>query len=177
FETAPLPSPGIRTGWVALSQLTYYARTRFVYNGSVSNVNATIDQILDDGAVYYLNGAELGRSGMAAGTVTFTTPANRTVTDAVEELAVVTKSNPALVNGTNVLTVEVHQANNTSSDVVFGARLSVSVPSQPSLVINEVMPGAAGIGFIEFYNPGGTAINLRNHYFTDDPATLPKFRF
>ena len=176
FETAPLPAPGIRTGWADFNQLTYYARTHFVYNGSLTNVTITIDQVLDDGAVYYLNGAELGRSGIAAGTVAFTTPANRTVSEAVEELAVLSRPGSTLVAGTNVLAVEVHQISDASSDVVFGARLSVSVPSQPSLIINEVLPGSMGAGFVEFYNPGASPINLRDHYVTDDPGNLQKFR-
>ena len=136
----------------------------------------TVDQVLDDGAVYYLNGQEIGRSGMPSGPVTFTTAASRTTGDAVEELGVITADGSALINGTNVLAVEVHQTNQTSSDVVFGMRLNISVPTQPSLLINEVLPGAAGAGFVEIYNPGAGPINLRDHYFTDDPANLRKFR-
>ncbi len=176
FENAALPAPGIQTALYNSNQLTFYLRTRFVYNGSLSGVTISVDQILDDGAVYYLNGTEIGRSGVAAGGVTFTTVANRTVTDAAEELNVITASGTGLIVGTNVLAVEVHQVGATSSDVVFGARFKVSVPSQPSLAINEVLPGATGVGFVEFFNPGGSAINLRNHYFSDDPANLQKFR-
>lgn len=176
FETAPLPAPGIRTPFVNSGQLTYYARTRFVYNGSLSGITISIDQILDDGAVYYLNGQELGRSGIAAGAVTFTTVANRTTGDAIEELNVITVPGTTLVNGTNVLAAEIHQVNTTSSDVVFGARLKISTPTQPSLIINEVLPGSTGNGFVEIFNPRTTNINLRNHYVTDNPANLTKFR-
>jgi hypothetical protein len=176
FENASVPAPGMRTPFTNSRQLTYYVRTSFVYNGSRNGVTLTIDQILDDGAVYYLNGQEIGRSGMPAGTVTFTTPASRTVSDAVEELGVIAADGSALVNGTNVLAVEIHQANTGSSDVVFGMRLNISVPTQPSLLINEVLPAAAGTGFVEIYNPGANPINLRDHYVTDDPANLRKFR-
>jgi len=177
FETASLPSPGIRTSFANSQQLTYYLRTKFLYTGSTKGVTITIDQVLDDGAVYYLNGQELGRSGMPAGAVTFTTAANRTTGDAVEELAVITTNGSALVNGMNVLAVEVHQVNTTSSDVVFGMRLNISAPSQASLLINEVLPGAAGIGFVEIHNPGTGPINLRDHYLTDNPTNLRKYRF
>jgi hypothetical protein len=159
-----------------VDQLTFYLRKRFLYSGSLANVTISLDQILDDGAVYYLNGVEVGRSGIGAGAPTFTTPATRTVGDAVEELNVITAPGTALVNGTNVLAVEVHQVNTTSSDVVFGARFKISVPSQASLVINEVLPAAVGAGFVEIFNPGVSTINLRNHYFTDDPANLQKLR-
>ncbi len=176
FENASLPAPGIRTPFTNSQQLTFYLRTKFTYNGSLKGVTVTIDQVLDDGAVYYLNGQEIGRSGMPSGIVTFTTTSSRTTGDAVEELGVITADGSALVNGTNVLAVEVHQTNQTSSDVVFGMRLNISVPTQPSLQINEVLPGATGAGFVEIYNPGAGPINLRDHYFTDDPANLRKFR-
>lgn len=176
FETATLPAPGIQTGFKNSQQLTYYLRTKFTYNGSLKGVTLTVDQVLDDGAVYYLNGQEIGRSGMASGNVTFTTVSNRTVSDATEELKVFTVSGSALINGTNVLAVEVHQTNATSSDVVFGMRLNISAPTQGSVVINEVLPGAAGAGFVEFFNPGSAAVNLRNYYLTDDPSNLRKSR-
>jgi hypothetical protein len=176
FESAPLPSPGIRTPFADLDQLTYYARTRFTYNGSLTGVTLSIDQILDDGAVYYLNGTQLGRSGMPGGAIGFSTPANRTVGDAAEEPNVITVPGTALRQGENVLAVEVHQVGAGSSDIVFGARLKISTPSQPSLILNEVLPGPAGTGFIEIYNPRGTNISLRSHHLTDDPGNLAKFR-
>ncbi|NIP93806.1 MAG: hypothetical protein GWO24_10245, partial [Akkermansiaceae bacterium] len=52
----------------------------------------------------------------------YTTNASRTVGDAREEEGIVTSSSPNLVNGTNVLAVEVHQTGANSSDTVFGAR-------------------------------------------------------
>ena len=55
-------------------------------------------------------------------------------------------------------------------------RLNISAPTQASLVINEVLPGAAGAGFVEIFNPGTSAINLRDYYLTDDLANLRKFR-
>jgi hypothetical protein len=177
FETASLPSPGIRTSFANSQQLTYYLRMKFLYTGATKGVTLTIDQVLDDGAVYYLNGQELGRSGVAAGSVTFATAANRTTGDAVEELAVITTDGSALVSGMNVLAVEVHQTNATSSDLVFGMRLNISAPSQVSLLINEVLPGAAGIGFVEIHNPGTSPVSLRDHYLTDDPTNLRKYRF
>ncbi len=82
----------------------------------------------------------------------------------------------ALVNGRNVLAVEVHQTSTTSSDLVFGMRLNISAPSQASLMINEVLPAAEGVGFIEIYNPGTSPVNLRNYYLTDSVTNLRKFR-
>ncbi|MFM1559913.1 MAG: lamin tail domain-containing protein [Roseibacillus sp.] len=182
FETASLPAPGIQTPWLnsttAENHITYYARKTFNYTGTGTGVTISVDQILDDGAVYFLNGAELGRSGVDTGQHWKTT-ASATVTDATEATGLfnkVTGGSLTLNNGTNVLAVEVHQTSNSSSDCVFGARLRLSVPSQPSIVINEVLPAGAGTGFVEFYNPTGSALNLQNHYLSDTSGNLTKFQ-
>ncbi|MEO7317524.1 MAG: lamin tail domain-containing protein, partial [Chthoniobacteraceae bacterium] len=132
-----------------------------------------IDQILDDGVAYYLNGQFLGAVGYAPGGA-WNQTASRTVSDAVVELGAVTGSANGLMNGTNVLSAEVHQSSSTSSDMVFGARLTIN--TQPSVVINEVKPGAAGQGFVEFFNTTGSAIDLQGYYLSDTPGNLTKFQ-
>jgi hypothetical protein len=178
FENAPLPPPGIRTFFNDQDQVTFYLRKKFVYSGPLQGAVVSVDQVLDDGAVYYLNGQEIGRSGMASGVSGFTATANRTVGDAVEELNVFPVNASLLLSGTNTLAVEVHQTGPTSSDVVFGMRLRVATPSQSQsgIVINEVLPGGAGQGFVEFYNTGNSAVNLNGFYLTDDAANRTKFR-
>ena len=175
FETAALPAPGLQTPLNDVDQLTFYLRTKFVYQGETQGATLTLDQILDDGAVYYLNGNEIGRSRMPVEPPTFTTPASAVVSDATEETNIFSINNSFLIKGTNVLAVEVHQVNNTSSDVVFGARLRLSVLAQGGVVINEVLPSRAGSGFIEFYNPNSEAVNLKGFYLSDNAGNLKKF--
>jgi len=62
FEESALPAPGLQTPFNNSRQLTFYVRKQFVYDGSLQDLVVTVDQILDDGAVYYLNGDYLGRS-------------------------------------------------------------------------------------------------------------------
>ena len=178
FEQSALPSPGLRTPFNDVDQVTFYLRKRFVYGGSLQSLVMTVDQVLDDGAVYYLNGQELGRSGMASAVSGFSATANRTVSDATEELNVFPVNASLLVAGTNTLAVEVHQTGPSSSDVVFGMRLNVAAPvqSQSGIVINEVLPGAAGEGFIEFHNPRATAVDLNGFHLTDTAANLRRYR-
>ena len=173
-ESSALPAPGIKTGINKGSQLCYYFRKQFTYSGDPSEVTLTIDQIVDDGAVYYLNGTEVGRSRMSGGTVSFTTRTSATVTNAAEEKGVVTIAPGILKKGSNVLAVEVHQTNPTSSDIVFGCRLSASVPAAKGVVINEIHPAAGKEAYIEFYNPTDKAIDLRGYYLSDDPGDLAK---
>src|SRR4051794_34536066 len=84
FEDAVLPAPGIRTP-LKKGIVTYYFRKKFPFAGDPKAIKITIDQIVDDGAVYYLNGREIGRSRMARGLVKTDTLAGEAVGDAVDE--------------------------------------------------------------------------------------------
>ena len=126
-----------------------------------------MDAILDDGAVFYLNGTEIARVGMGAGAIGFNTTSSRTVTNAALEENVATPSGSLLRKGVNVLAAEGHQTGRSSSDIVFGARLRLKMQTASSVVINEVLPISGEAGFVEFYNPLNEAIELRNHYLSD----------
>lgn len=74
----------------------------------------------DDGAVVHLNGIEVFRSNMPTGTISATTFALTPLAAPEESDFVSTSIERAnLLSGTNVLAVEVHQANLTSSDLSF----------------------------------------------------------
>jgi hypothetical protein len=111
---------------------TTYFRKTFSYNGPVTLAEATLDVLRDDGAVVYLNGLEVWRTNMPAGPVTRATFASSAVGGSDESVFLPTTMNPALVvPGTNVLAVEVHQANLTSSDLGFDLRLSARLGENP----------------------------------------------
>jgi hypothetical protein len=132
YETSALPEP-IRTPLTTnQSKLTFYFRKAFTVPGNATNALIRLRTVVDDGAVFHVNGAELFRLGMPVGTIGFSTPAARTVDNAVYEGPfVLTPTN--LVAGTNVLAVEVHQINSTSSDVVFGATIEALVLASEAL--------------------------------------------
>jgi len=130
YESGSLPEP-IRTVLTTnQTKPTFYFRRSFTLPTGATTALLRLRTVLDDGAVFHVNGAELFRWGMPFGSVTFNTPAGRTVDNAFYEGPfVLTPTN--LVAGTNVLAVEVHQVNTNSSDVVFGASVEALVlPSQ-----------------------------------------------
>ena len=90
----------------------------------------------DDGAVVYLNGAEVFRSNMPTGIVNQSTLASSSVPAGDETTNFYsTNVNVALlIPGTNLIAVEVHQNSTTSSDVSFDLEFlgQFAVPS-PSL--------------------------------------------
>ena len=116
---------------LTIGRTTYYFRTRFTFGNSPMGVTLTFSNIVDDGAVFYLNGTELNRLFMppAPASIDYATLASSHEASAFE---VFTLSGPIvetnLVSGTNVLAVEVHQASTGSSDIAFGLALSAQVP-------------------------------------------------
>lgn len=176
FETRTLPEPGIQTAFnrdAAGGLLTYYLRKEFTFSKNPAGSRITISHVLDDGAVYYLNGQELGRVRLPDGQIDWQTEATKVDEEGVIEEGVISVDGSAfLVPGRNVLAVEVHNESASSSDLVFGAIIGISA-SAAGAVINEIAPGAAG--FVEFYNPGATEENLKGHYLTDDLENLTKF--
>lgn len=143
YETGTPQDPVVATPIsFVTSNTTAYFRTHF----NLSIVPSTIAtlalvEVLDDGAVYYLNGVELHRNRMAAGTVTATTLATAggpEPTNGIHTAEGPTSIGKAgLVQGDNVLAVEVHPNSLTSSDSIFAAQLNY-ILCLPSLVIEHV---------------------------------------
>ncbi len=88
--------------------------------------DARLSLVADDGALVYLNGAEVVRDNLAAGPVTPATLA-ATYRTGTDERAVRTFTVPpsALVDGVNVLAVQLHQASG-STDASFDAALTLT---------------------------------------------------
>jgi hypothetical protein len=169
YDTKPLPKPGLRTRVNFGRQITYYFRCPFSFSGERrAGDRLILDQILDDGAVYYLNGNEVARPRMPDGPVSWTTLSSSTVPTASEEINAFTLDPNFLVKGSNLLAVEVHQCSPSSSDVVFAMRLRLVQAPPPGLVINEVFLDAGG-GFVELCNTASSLRNLKGCFVSDQP--------
>ncbi len=126
-EANPLPTPAVlntmlnlNLDGVAPNTTTFYFRTHFNFAGDTSDVLLRLGGLVDDGAVFYLNGVELYRYNMSpTGTINFDTFAT-TGTEANAYIPVVTFPATGLLVGDNVLAVEVHQDDANSSDIVLG---------------------------------------------------------
>ena len=109
---------------------TYFRREFTLTNPNVITGPLKLDLVRDDGAVVYLNGTEVFRSNMPAGTVSWNTLASAAVSGADESAFFSTTFSPALlVPGRNVLAVEIHQNAANSSDISFDLRLAETVPA------------------------------------------------
>jgi hypothetical protein len=99
---------------------TYYFRKTFDFSGDLGSVNnLALNTLIDDGAVFYLNGVEVLRQNMPSGMIDFDTSALTEVGDA-QLSGRVTIPATNLVAGTNVLAVELHQYQpGTSSTIAY----------------------------------------------------------
>jgi hypothetical protein len=73
-------------------------------------------------AVVYINGKEAIRTNMPEGAINYTTFAKSSAAEGVYESYMIPKT--FLVNGENVIAVEVHQNEVNSSDLTFDLELS-----------------------------------------------------
>lgn len=111
---------------LTLGRRTYYFRTTFVFTGHTAGIVLTFSNLVDDGAVFHLNGQELRRIYLPQppAAITYTNLASNHDATAFETFTI---SGPLaetnLVQGTNVLAVEVHQTSDGSTDIVFGSAL------------------------------------------------------
>ncbi|MES2592158.1 MAG: PA14 domain-containing protein [Bacteroidota bacterium] len=110
------------------SSTNKYITTYFRKSFNVSDVSAfsslELSLIRDDGAVVYLNGVEVYRNNMPAGTIYYNTLAPNYVDGASESTYVIANiSKASLVNGNNVIAVEIHQNSRSSSDISFNLKL------------------------------------------------------
>ncbi len=103
-----------------------YITTYFRRTFSVSSANTFTNLILrlkrDDGAVVYLNGAEVFRDNLPSGSINYLTPASLAADDGADFIS--TNLNPAFLQPEqNVLAVEIHQTLGNSSDISFDLQL------------------------------------------------------
>lgn len=175
--------------------VTTYYRRAFVVPGprAVKALHARL--LRDDGAIVFLNGAEIFRSNMPGDPVNYRTLASATVNAPEESQFFPFTVNPAaLLAGTNVLAVEVHQVATNSSDLSFEfelagvrtnpspPRLSLAWPTNGALLLTPgVVTLAAALDDddgdvtrVEYFGNGGASLGVAtNPPFTLALANLP----
>ena len=111
--------------------ITTYFTTTFSVADAAAVTSMAAEVMYHHGFVAYLNGIEVGRAAMPAGAIGATTRAlGHEAADAYETFDW-TAVRGALRSGTNVLAVEVHQADATSSDLVFDLALRIGGGGTP----------------------------------------------
>ncbi len=118
--------------------ITTYFRKAFTVADTRLVNDLTLRLKRDDGAVVYLNGAEIARSNMPAGAINAATLASSTVNGPGEQQFLDFVLDRALLqNGSNVLAIEVHQDSPSTPDLSFAAELTANIKNSIGIVINS----------------------------------------
>ncbi len=125
--------------------VTTYFRRAFTVASPADFGCLLLRLVRDDGVAVYLNGTEVVRDNLPAGTITHVTPAVTFLAAPYETNVFLAGIDPALlIAGTNVLAVEIHQSDLFSSDISFDLELTGSIPGDPACVQRRVWNGPAG---------------------------------
>ncbi|MEY2409762.1 MAG: hypothetical protein QOF48_2432, partial [Verrucomicrobiota bacterium] len=152
--------------------LSIYFRKSF----SIANVgeitSASLTVAVDDGAVVWLNGVEVGRVNVPDGELGFNGAA---ITAAEVNTLTTTNIASLLVSGNNVVAVHAFNANLTSSDLVMEASFSGVADQEAPTIINRIP--AAGqtvqtLSSIEIvFSEAVTGVNASDLLLNNIPAT------
>ncbi len=157
--TTSFPNTTLNTTLAATASTAYF-RKGFSFRGDASRTTLKLQHTLSDGAVFYLNGQEISRANMAAGTVTHSTSA---LSDVVtpQPSGEISLPATALVQGNNVLAVSLHTGAADNTGFFDAALTSHEIPedsdASPAFLLNEIAADTAADFFIEIVNPNGIA--------------------
>jgi hypothetical protein len=157
------PAPG------GVPLTTAYFVTTFNVGSAANYSNLTVRLRRDDGAIVYLNGVEVFRSNMPGGAVNYATSALRNVEGADEDSQRVVPAG-VLINGENLVAVEVHQAVGGNSDMSFALLLI-------GHRVGENQPPSAFPSFVSAEQDKSTNITLNATDPDNNPLTYTILSF
>ncbi len=179
-----VPEPVLTPLTTSSSNITYYFRSSFTVPANFNPTSLQFSNIIDDGAVFYLNGREVARYNMPAGTISNQTAPSQGMGGPPPWTGPIQIALTNIMPGLNTIAVEVH--NNTPfGDVFMGTRLDgvtvTNVITPGGLVISEVLADNAGSltvagntpDWIEFYNPSASSTDLGGLSLNDQPNNNP----
>ena len=141
--------------------ITTYFRHEFQVPDPGSLQGLTLHLMRDDGAIVYLNGAEVFRNGLPAGPVDHLTPANITVGAPAEDTFLVVALDPDDIDpGDNLIAVEIHQVSGTSSDITLEVELLTGPP--------DILRGP----YLHVATPSGVVVRWRTDLPTESRVSF-----
>jgi hypothetical protein len=148
--------------------ITTYFRHEFPVDDASEVTGLTLNVVRNAGVVAYLNGTEVCRDGLPIGPVRFNTLASSRVSgrDTATPWVCPRPDPNLLVEGTNVLAVEVHQEAVTSSNLSFDLELTADMRAESQDSPQPISP------FARTTNRSGKAVRGR----ADGYAAVPEYQ-
>ncbi len=178
-----IPPPGLGAGHA------YYFRTTVLVTNDLAGFTVTAQMRLDDCAVIYINGSEFSRIRLPGGAITnlsfASSPLGGSGDADVDESFTIPAS--LLHPGANIIAVEVHQVNSTSTDIVWGLALEANrfITNVTSVVFNEVLANNGSAtnsdgtitDWVEVFNPSAVTVSLAGYSLSDNPSQPGRWVF
>lgn len=195
-ETIRTPLPDPRT--LSPAGRAYYFRRHFAFPANPLNSTLRIRHVMDDGCVIYINGQRVHRYYMNdAASYAASTFSNGSPGDGVYQFAdAVTNAGaaawtwldprPYMVQGDNVIAIQVHQTSATSSDITMGLEMTAIVPAGGGdVVLNEIMAdnssltvsGTKNADWIELKNTTAAPVDISGWGLSDDILIPNRYTF
>lgn len=135
------------------------------FRKSISVINAaqygsyTLNLKRDDGAIVYINGTEVYRSNMPTGNVSYTTKASSDPADDGNTAQTITLPGNALMEGSNLVAVELHQSAGNGNDISFDLELQGNSGSPSALLTRGP--------YLQMVNQTSATLRWRTNVATD----------
>ena len=170
---------GFRVKWDATAQpllanttlpsnpVTTYFRQKFTHNGNAASAyRLLLNYIVDDGAVFYLNGTELHRVRVTGSPTSATLADSDVVYPKFSGVLEVPAS--AFVTGENTLAVELHQSSAGNADAFFLATLDLietppATSTSSAVTFSELAGAADATWFAELRNTSAGTVSLAGY--------------
>jgi serine/threonine protein kinase len=123
---------------------TTYFRTTFTIDDITGLSIVKLKLLRDDGAIVYINGAEVLRENMPSGPVDHRTYAIKSKESPFRDHAI---SKAAFVEGKNTIAIEIHQWRPGSSDISFDAELAARFRGASETEANQIADLARQVTF------------------------------
>jgi len=160
----PVPLATVLEPYEPATVAYYFERDFTVAPGQLAQAESLeVTHLIDDGAVFYLNGIAVGRFNMPEGELGPETLALTGLGDAAPVSLVIPPA--GLQAGANRLSVQVHQNTAGSSDLAFGLKLDLRrqlTPEQPALPMRK-----SDNQWLEIANRSAAAVDLTGWGFAD----------
>ena len=140
-----------------IGKSAYYFRVNFEVDAIGEGQTMQLQHLVDDGAVFCLNGEEIARFNLPEGDVSASTWASEPIEDPSWSEPVVIPAERLLI-GANVLSAEVHQSSALDRDVAFSAVVSLGRPIDEGLPAQPFRDGPEE--WIELHNRGDESVDL-----------------
>lgn len=152
--------------------ITTYFRRTFELNSAVALKALDFSILRDDGVVVYINGVEVTRQNLPEGPINYLTDTPVIISGADETTYFTGTASPLppLIEGTNVIAVELHQRDGASSDLAFDLEMiSRSLPGDaPNVSVTAPAGGS------NYQAPASVAIQADA---ADSDGTVMKVEF